>query len=192
MQTQSCSRCWCYEFDFHRDVRIWSDTAIFVPLDLFCVKCSHIFGTRYRDDEVAHDHTASPLFSSWHLTWTGYDKRIFALRLHKNGRLWPPHMEGYGDWCVLYFGLLADALSHVISTSTTRTLHRNDLHFLINYLSGSNVYAGINFHDNRKCDLFFSQPAVMFSLPLQKRASGTPMNTVQYHSVPLDHSMMFE
>ena len=48
------------------------------------------------------------------------------------------------------FSLLAGALSHVKST---RKLHRNVLHFLCHDLSVSNVYAGINFPDNRKCDL---------------------------------------
>ena len=41
----------------------------------------------------------------------------------------------------------------VLLVMFTRPLHRTVLHFLIHDLSASNEYAGINLHDNRKCDL---------------------------------------
>ena len=76
-------------------------------------------------------------------------------------------------------GLLAGALSHVMSTPTTRTLHRNVLPFLINDLSVSNVYAESTFTITEKSYLLWSQSAVMFSLPLQK----SQWHTTEYHSV---------
>ena len=90
------------------------------------------------------------------------------------------------------YGLLAGALCLVMSTPTTRTLHKNVLPYFIHDMNVLNVYTGINFHDNRKCDLLCSQSAVMFSLPWQKRPSGKPMNTIQYRSLPPDHSKMFQ
>ena len=59
---------------------------------------------------------------------------------------------------------------------STRTLHRQVLHFLIHDLSVSNVYAAINFHDNKKV----MGPK---STLTKKMVSGIPLNTIEYHSV---------
>ena len=116
MQTLRCSRCWCY--DFQRDVRMWSDTAVFVPLELFCVTCSHIFGTHYRLDEVAHYHTASAVSRM---------VIIIMLSVAKRQRLLPsldccsPFISLLWEWCPgvdLYVSQLQVSLDGILEPET--------------------------------------------------------------------------